>query len=154
MRVALDLRWLQQAYVNSPEGGLGGVATFGRNLWLGLAEANAGIDLMAILRRGVIPRALADTLERARGAKVILLGTRHSLFAESRASRRLAGRFLETEVIGLPSVSRHRIDILHRLDHTPPPRRAPFATVVTVYDLIGLDPLARPATLKQRLYAR
>lgn len=151
MRVALDLRWLQQACCNSPEGGLGGIAVFSRNLWIGLAEADSDVELVAILREGRISSSLAAILERAPRAQTVSLGPRHPFFKESRGSRRLAGRHPETEWIGMTSLSRLGIDVLHRLDHTAPPRRADFATAATVHDLIGLADPPRTATVTERL---
>jgi len=154
LRVALDLRWLQQACRNSPDGGLGGIAVFSRNLWIGLAEARPGLDLVAILREGPIPPALAAILARAPGAQVLTVGPRGAFFSEARASRRLMARHIETEWTRMRPLSRLGVDVLHRLDHTPPPRRADFATVVTVYDLIGLTDSTPAGSLRQRLLRR
>jgi glycosyltransferase involved in cell wall biosynthesis len=153
MRVALDLRWLQQAYVNSPDGGLGGIATFSRNLWVGLAESHPAVELIAILRQSPIAPELRAMIDGTPDAEVLRVGGHHA-FMETRAALRLASRFLETEWIGLPSLSKRRVDILHTLDHTPPPKSAHFATVVTVYDLIGLADPSPTATFTQRLMAR
>jgi glycosyltransferase involved in cell wall biosynthesis len=136
-RVALDLRWLQQAHRNSPGGALGGIAVVTRNLWLGLAAADA-VDMTALLDAGDLPPTLSRMLDDTRVRSVVRLPG--SEVSEGRGSRRLFRRLLENEVPWMTDLRRLDIDILHRLDHVPPPRRAAFATVATVYDVIPFEP--------------
>jgi hypothetical protein len=150
LRVGLDLRWLQQAYVNAPDGGLGGVAVLSRNLWRGLAR-RSDVDLVALVSAGDVPRELAALLAEAAAARVVALGGRSALRSEGRGSRRLLRRFIENE-LPLPNQLRESpIDVLHRLDHTAPPRHAPFASVMTICDSIVFDEPPRGTSLRHRV---
>lgn len=151
LRVALDLRWLQQAYRNAAAGGLGGIAVFSRYLWSGLSEIPDGVALVAILDEGDVPPPLATLLEHAPRARVVHLAGRPRSLSEARGSQRLIKRFVENELTPWNGVRRLDIDVLHRLDHVPPPRRSPFATVATIYDLTAFDAPRAGLPLRQRM---
>ena len=140
MRIGLDLRWLQQTYRYSPRGAVGGVGTLTQGLWLGLARAFPDVELVALIDRGAVPQPLLDIIHAAprhQVARVGLSGIISSL--NSRGNYMLVMRLLESELgLGM-NLKRLKLDVFHVLDHTSPPRRAPFPTVVTVCDTIGVE---------------
>jgi len=139
MRVGLDLRWLHQAYINSPGGGLGGVGTFCRGLWLGLARAFPETELVALVSRRAMPEPFLTLIRTAPRHQIRPFGLSGLLPSlDNRGRYKLILRLLESELWPAASLDKLGLDVLHLLDHTPPPRRAPFPTIVTAYDSIYL----------------
>ena len=149
MRIGLDLRWLQQAYINSPKGGLGGIGTFCRGLWLGLARAFPDVELVALVSRGAIPEDFLRLIQAAPKHQIQAFGLSGFLPSlDSRGQYTLILRILESELGLAARLDKLGLDVLHMLDHTPPPRRVSCPTVVTVYDLIGLKGNAKSLRAK------
>jgi len=139
MRIGLDLRWLQQAYKNSPAGGLGGIGTVCRGLWLGLARAFPETELVALVSRATVPQPLLNLIRAAPRHEIQPFGLSGLLpFLDGKGRYTLILRLLETELWPAAWLDKLKLDALHLLDHTPPPRWATFPTIVTVHDLIGL----------------
>ena len=132
MRIGIDLRWLQRAYLNSPEGALGGAGIVIRNLWRGLSETASGHQLVALLNRGVRPAPLAELLQ---GAEAHAIGVHGLVPPLDRKWKYLnACNWLETD-FGLGLTLRSlRLDVLHMTDHVPPPRFAGCPTVSTLHE--------------------
>lgn len=138
MRIGIDLRWLQRAYLNSPEGALGGVGVVVENLWRGLCEVAPSAALVGLVNKGPVPAPLSA---------LIGMGSRNELHAVG-----LHGRFppldrrwkyanvahlIEAECgLGL-ALRRLRLDILHMADHMPPPRGIGCPTVVTLHEFFA-----------------
>ncbi len=136
--------------MNAPSGGLGGIAVLSRNLWRGLAR-RGDVELLAVVAAGELAPELVALIAEAPAASVVALGGRSARASEGSGSRRLLRRFIENE---LPVPNRLRsvpIDVLHRLDHTAPPRRAPFASVTTICDSIAFDEPPRGTSLRHRV---
>lgn len=140
MRVGIDLRWLQRAYHNSPEGALGGMGVVLENLWRGLAEvAPPDVALVGLLERGAVPASLAAVLAgtpRAETHPVGLLGLCPPLDRRRKYANLI--NLIEMEWALEPMLRRLRLDILHMADqHAPPPRGVRCPTVATLHAFFG-----------------
>lgn len=135
MRIGIDLRWLQRAYLNSPEGALGGVGAIIENLWRGLAETAPELTLVGLLNKGPVPdpvSALVGATPRAEAHPIGLHGLCPPL--DRRGKYANVANLIETE-LGLGLALRGlRLDVLHMTDHTPPPRGVACAAVVTLHE--------------------
>lgn len=138
MRVGIDLRWLQRAHQNSPEGALGGVGTVIENLWRGIDASASDITLVGLLHRGPIPprfRALLDRTPDAEYHAVGIQGLRPILGRQGRVRDVL--RLVESEISAALPLNDLRLDVLHMTDQTPPPRHFKGASVVTLHALFA-----------------
>lgn len=135
MRIGIDLRWLQRAYLNSPEGAVGGVAAVIENLWRGLSEIMPESGLVGLVNKGPVPAPLAKLVEKSARAELHAFGL-HGLFPplDRRWKYANVAYLLEAECgMGL-ALRRLRLDVLHMGDHTAPPRGAGCPTVVTLHE--------------------
>lgn len=136
MRVGIDLRWLQRAHQNSPEGALGGVGTVIENLWRGIGSSASGITSVGLLHRGPIPprfRAFLDRTPSAEYHAVGIQGLRPLLGRQGRVRNVL--KLVESEMIAALPLDALRLDVLHMTDQTPPPRHFKGASIVTLHAL-------------------
>lgn len=136
MRVGIDLRWLQRAYHNSPEGALGGMGMVVENLWRGLAEvAPRDVTPVGLLDHGPVPAPLAGLLAatpRAESHKIGLLGLCPPLDRRRKYANLV--NLIEAEWVLRPTLRGLRLDALHMIDqHAPPPRRVGYPTIVTLH---------------------
>jgi len=81
-RVAVDVRGLQQALRNSPEGGLGGVGRYGFHL-LEAFQQREETDQVLLVDKGPVPKRL---LELAAGSELVFRGYAAGWSWVSRAS--------------------------------------------------------------------
>ena len=138
MRIGIDLRWLQRAYLNSPEGAVGGVAAVIENLWRGLGEIAPEAALIGLVNRGPVPAPLTMLVKRNPRAELHAFGL-HGLIPplDRRWKYANAAYLLEAESgMGL-ALRRLRLDVLHMGDHTAPPRGAGCPTVVTLHEFFA-----------------
>lgn len=140
MRVGIDLRWLQRAYHNSPEGALGGMGMVIENLWRGLAEvAPPDVTPVGLLDHGPVPPPLAALLAatpRAETHGIGLLGLCPALDRRRKYANLI--NLIEAEWVLRPALRRLRLDVLHMIDqHAPPPRRAGCPTIATLHAFFG-----------------
>ncbi|MBA2461612.1 MAG: glycosyltransferase family 4 protein [Actinobacteria bacterium] len=142
--IALDLRYLEAAYRNSPGGGLGGMGVYSRGLWHALARKRPDWGFLAVGDRGLVPSLFRETVDASTAAATIVQRGLAGSFpfplrlAETRCNWLL--HMLESELgwgnplSGLPTA----VDVLHGLSQLPPARSRKTPTVTTVYDLIPL----------------
>ena len=131
MRIGLDLRWLQRAYLNSPEGALGGAGMVSENLWRGLARVADGCTLIALVDRGTVPEAVERLVRAAPRHEMARVGWRGLCPRLDRRWKYLTTIAYAETVAGLRLPP---IDVLHLLDHMPPPRGLAAASVVTLHE--------------------
>lgn len=131
MRIGLDLRWLQRAYRNSPEGALGGVGMVCESLWRGLARVADEAVLIALVDHGPLPRPVEELVRAAPRHEIAAVGWRGLCPPLDRRWKYLTlVQFAETELgMRLPP-----LDVLHLLDHAPPPRGLLCPSVVTLHE--------------------
>jgi len=136
--IALDLRYLQGAFRNSRDGGLGGMGVYSRGLWRELVRQRPDWHYVAIGDRGPVPPQFLELVDVATVAPRGLAGARPFPLRLSETRYGWILNLLESELgwggtaRGLPS----RVDLLHGLSQVPPPRRRAMASVTTIYDLI------------------
>lgn len=138
VRIGVDLRWLQRAHHNSPEGALGGVGTVIENLWRGLAAAPSDVKPVGLLHRGSVPPRLLEILDLVPNAEyhpIGIQGLRPLLGAAGRVRNFL--RLIESETRGALPLDALNLDVLHMTDQTPPPRHFSGASVVTLHALFA-----------------
>lgn len=138
MRIGIDLRWLQRAYLNSPEGAVGGVAAVIENLWRGLTEIAPEAVLVGLANKGPIPAPLAALITKSPRAELHAFGL-HGLLPPLDRRWKYANvtYLLEAESgMGL-ALRRLRLNVLHMGDHTAPPRGAGCPTVVTLHEFFA-----------------
>ena len=141
--IALDLRYLEAAFRNSPSGGLGGMGVYSRGLWHALARLRPDWDLLALGDRGAVPSKFRDVVEASTSAAIVPRGLAGSFPFPLRLNETRYGwlvQMLESEVgLGSPDGRlSDRVDVLHGLSQLPPARRRAIPTVTTIYDLIPL----------------
>ncbi len=131
MRVGLDLRWLQRAYLNSPEGALGGMGMVSENLWRGLARVADGCTLVALIDQGLVPETVVRLIHAAPRHEVARVGWRGLCTRLDKRWKYLtAVAYAET----LAGLRLPPLDVLHLLDHMPPPRGLAAASIVTLHE--------------------
>lgn len=138
MRIGIDLRWLQRAYLNSPEGAVGGVAAVIENLWRGLSEIAPDAVLVGLVNKGPVPAHLTALVGKSPRAELHAFGL-HGLFPplDRRWKYANVAYLLEAECgMGL-ALRRLRLDVLHMGDHTAPPRGVGCPTVVTLHEFFA-----------------
>ncbi|MBT5413722.1 MAG: glycosyltransferase family 4 protein, partial [Rhodospirillaceae bacterium] len=135
LRLGLDLRWLQRAWLKAPTGALGGMGIFAQNLVRGLAEAEEPPRLVALVDHGPVPEPLTTLVAAIPGSEIRACGL-SGLWPRMDRRRKYAHlmHLIETESgFGMARALRG-LDVLHMLDHTPPPRAARCPTVVTLHE--------------------
>jgi glycosyltransferase involved in cell wall biosynthesis len=135
LRLGLDLRWLQRAWLKAPSGALGGMGIFAENLVRGLAEADAPPRLVALVDHGPVPTPLTELVRAIPGSEIRVWGL-SGLWPRMDRRRKYAHvmHLIETESgLGM-NRSLRGVEVLHMLDHTPPPRAAHCPTVVTLHE--------------------
>lgn len=135
LRLGLDLRWLQRAWLKAPSGALGGMGIFAQNLVRGLAETEAPPRLVALVDHGPVPAPLTDLVGALPGSEIRAWGL-SGLWPRMDRRRKFAHllHLIETESgLGMNRALRG-VEVLHMLDHTPPPRAAHCPTVVTLHE--------------------
>jgi glycosyltransferase involved in cell wall biosynthesis len=138
MRIGIDLRWLQRAYLNSPEGALGGVGAVIENLWRGLCEVAPEATLVGLVNQGTVPAGLSTHIGKSPRAELHAIGL-HGLFPplDRRWKYANVAYLLEAECgLGL-ALRGLRLDVLHMGDHTAPPRGIGCPTVVTLHEFFA-----------------
>lgn len=138
MRIGIDLRWLQRAYLNSPEGALGGVGMVIDNLWRGLCDVAPEATLVGLVNQGAVPPSLAARIGEHPRAELHAVGL-HGFFPALDRRWRFANvaYLLEAECgMGL-ALRQLRLDVLHMGDHTAPPRGIGCPTVVTLHEFFA-----------------
>lgn len=138
MRVGIDLRWLQRAYLNSSEGALGGVGVVIETLWRGLCEVAPGATLVGLLNKGPVPAPLSALIGTGSRDELHAIGL-HGLFPplDRRWKYANVAHLIEAECgLGL-ALRRLRLDVLHMADHMPPPRGIGCPTVVTLHEFFS-----------------
>jgi glycosyltransferase involved in cell wall biosynthesis len=140
--IALDLRYLQGAFRNSRDGGLGGMGVYSRGLWRELVRQRPGWHYVAVGDRGPVPPQLRRLVGESGAVAVIaprgLAGAAPFPLRLNETRYGWILNMLESELgcgspgRGLPS----RVDLLHGLSQLPPPRAGTIPTVTTIYDLI------------------
>ncbi len=135
LRIGIDLRWLQRAWLNSPVGALGGVGIFSQNLIRGLADVGEDIVLVALVSREAVPEPLhrlIATVPRHETRVIGLTGLWPGMDRRRKYTQAL--NLMETESGIAMGLGAFRLDVLHMLDHTPPPRGARCPSVVTLHE--------------------
>lgn len=151
MRVGIDLRWLQRAHQNSPEGALGGVGSVIENLWRGLGSSVPGMTPVGLLNRGPITAGFGALLDATPGAEYHAVGIQELRPILSRAGRvRNVVRLIESEVRAALPLDALRLDVVHMTDQTPPPRHFKAASVVTLHALF--ESINREGAVSRYLY--
>lgn len=138
MRIGIDLRWLQRAYLNSPEGALGGVGAVIQNVWRGLREVAPDATLIGLRNKGPVPPALSALIGTGARVESHAIGL-HGLFPllDRRWQYANVAHLIEAECgLGL-ALQRLRLDVLHMADHMPPPRGIGCPTVVTLHEFFA-----------------
>ena len=138
MRIGIDLRWLQRAYLNSPEGALGGVGAVIENLWRGLREVAPDATLVGLVNKGPVSAPLSALVGARPRDELHAIGL-HGLFPplDRRWQYANVAHLVEAECgLGL-ALRRLRLDILHMADHMPPPRGIGCPTVVTLHEFFA-----------------
>jgi glycosyltransferase involved in cell wall biosynthesis len=140
--IALDMRYLQGAFRNSRDGGLGGMGVYSRGLWREVVRQRPDWHYVAVGDRGGIPHQFRELIDESGvTAAVVPRGLAGAAPFPLRLNETRYGWILnmvESELgwgstgRGLPS----HIDLLHGLSQLPPPRRSRVPTVATIYDLI------------------
>lgn len=138
LRIGIDLRWLQRAYLNSPIGAVAGVGMFTQNLWRGLAESAPAVDLAALVSREPLAEPFLRLVRSAPSPEVHAVGLSGLWPSLERRGKYLqALTLLETELgLGM-SLDRLGLDVLHLTDHRPPPRPVSCPTVVTLHEIFS-----------------
>jgi alpha-1,3-rhamnosyl/mannosyltransferase len=136
LRVGIDMRWLQRAYLNSPIGAVAGIGMFTQNLWRGLAESAPAVDLVALVSREPLAEPFLRLIQSAPRHEIYAVGLAGLLpRLERRGKYMQILTLLETELgLGM-SLGRLGLDVLHLTDHRPPPRSVSCPTVATLHDL-------------------
>jgi glycosyltransferase involved in cell wall biosynthesis len=132
IQVALDARVLQQALINSADGGLGGPGRYAHELLKALRHHDA--ELLLLVDHGPIPRRLSDLVastERFRLRRVGLGGWLPRRLVYGRAAG-LVGR-VESPLLDR-RIGRLRPAVVHIVDQ-PPPRLRLHPRIVTLHDL-------------------
>lgn len=152
MRVGIDLRWLQRAHQNSPEGALGGVGTVIENLWRGVVSSASGITPVGLLHRGPIAPSFRALLDQTPGAEYHAVGVQELRPILGRAGRvRNVLRLVESEISAALPLDGLRLDVLHMTDQTPPPRHFEGASIVTLHALF--ESITREGAMSRYLYS-
>lgn len=138
MRIGLDLRWLQRAYVNSPEGALGGVGIVIENLWRGLREVAPDTTLVGLVNQGSVPPAVQTLVDETQHAELHSVGL-HGFFPQLDRRWRFANiAYLVETMCGMGlALRRLRLDVLHMGSSTMPPRWLDCPTIVTLHEMFG-----------------
>lgn len=138
LRVGIDLRWLQRAYLNSPIGAVAGVGMFTQNLWRGLAESAPEVDLVALVSREPMAEPLLRLIRSAPRHEIHAVGLAGLLpRLDRRGKYSQVVTLVETELgLGM-SLGRLGLDVLHLTDHGPPPRSVSCPTVATLHEVFS-----------------
>lgn len=135
LQVALDVRVIQQALRNSPEGGLGGPGRYGYEL-LQAFQTHDEIDHVLLVDHGAIPSRLSqlvDHCEHFRFSRAGIQGM-SSRFRFGRAA--VLAAHIEAPVLNA-QLRRLKPTLLHILDQPPPPRLQLHPRITTAHD-VGL----------------
>lgn len=135
-RVAVDVRGLQQALRNSPEGGLGGVGRYGFHL-LEAFQQREETDQVLLVDKGPVPKRLLELAAGSERFSFYPMGLRGAVerFHYGRAAP-LVGR-LESPVVN-HHLSHLNPSLIHIIDQPPPPRLRLRPRIVTAHDLVVL----------------
>lgn len=141
--IALDLRYLEAAFRNSPRGGLGGMGVYSRGLWRALARQRPDWRFLALGDRGPVPSLFRDAIDTSTAGTIVPHGLAGRIPVPLRVNETRYNwllHMLESELgWGKPdSELAYRADVLHGLSQLPPPRRRTAPAVATIYDLIPL----------------
>lgn len=120
----------------SPEGALGGVSTFSRGLWLGLARTFPDAELVALVSRDAMPEPLLDLIRVAPRHEIQPFGLSGYGWVpalEHRGHYAEALRLIENRLFAAKWLNTLGLDVLHMLDQTPPPHGLSFPTIVTIH---------------------
>lgn len=156
--VGFDLRYLQSAYRNSSNGGLGGIGVYSRGLWSALARLFPEMELVALVDHGPLPEKLLEVIQLAPRHKIVPFGLagRGTIISRLERSRySWIPRMLESRYgLGMSSKSAS-FDILHILSQSPAPLSGVCPVVVTIYDLVMLETgLISEKTLAGKIYRK
>ncbi len=135
LRIGIDLRWLQRAYLNSPIGAVAGIGMFTQNLWRGLAESAPAVDLVALVSREPLAEPFLRLIRAAPRHEIHAVGLAGLLpRLDRRGKYNQVVTLIETELgLGM-SLDRLGLDVLHLTDHRPPPRSVSCPTVTTLHE--------------------
>jgi glycosyltransferase involved in cell wall biosynthesis len=155
MRIGIDLRYLQAAYRNSKDGGLGGVGVYSKGLWKALTKSFPEVEWVGLIDHGDVPEKLFELLSLAPKFSILPFGLagRGRFFKRiDRSSYSWIIRALESEFgFGVPQKT-VPFDILHILNQAPPPI-GEYPTVVTMYDFCPLGAgIPVKQTLPEKIY--
>lgn len=155
LRIGIDFRFLQGAYRNSSNGGIGGVGVYSRGLWRQLALSFPSNQYVAIVDHGPIPDRLSELLDLAPTVEIRKcgLGGRSRLLSRiDRSSFSWLLRALESEFGFGVKEALNDLDVLHVLNQAPPPKVCK-PTVLTLYDLcqVGAGEPAHSISMRERL---
>jgi glycosyltransferase involved in cell wall biosynthesis len=134
LRALVDIRDLQQAFRNSPRGGLGGVGRYSRTVIEALGRAGGEVDLHVLLDRGQVAPELGNLL-------VSSAATVHRDPFPSGIARRRYGRAapliqIATKPLDQTWARLDDFDIIHCLGQ--PPRFTGKRVVATLHDLFPI----------------
>ena len=139
LRIGIDLRWLQRAYLNSPIGAVAGIGMFTQNLWRGLAESAPPVDLVALVSREPLAEPFLRLIRSAPRHEIHAVGLAGLLpHLDRRGKYSQVLTLIETELgLGM-SLDRLGLDVLHLTNHRPPPRSVSCPTVATLHNFFAL----------------
>jgi glycosyltransferase involved in cell wall biosynthesis len=131
VRVALDIRVVQQALRNSPDGGMGGPSRYAYELLRGFLGHDE-IDHLLLVDDGPLPRRLSELVDRCRHFSLWRVGIvgMPRRFSYGRAAA-LTGR-IESPLIS-HQIARLKPTLVHIMDQ-PPPRLSLRPRLVTAHD--------------------
>jgi glycosyltransferase involved in cell wall biosynthesis len=138
VRIGIDLRWLQRAYANSPEGALGGVGMVIENLWRGLRSVAPEDTLVGLVNQGPVPFALRTLIGETPHAEIHAIGLHGFVPPLDRRWRFANIAYLVEAGCGMGlALRRLRLDVLHMGSSIMPPRWLGCPTVVTLHEMFA-----------------
>jgi glycosyltransferase involved in cell wall biosynthesis len=138
MKIGIDLRYLQQAYNHSRDGGLGGMGKYSKGLWNALVHGYPNHYFVGLVDSGNVPVQLKLISNSLCNAELRSIGV--SSFPSltkyfKKSSYSWIYRAIQNKVVGHITSAFDDLDVIHILHQLPAPR-VKCKTVITIYDCI------------------
>jgi glycosyltransferase involved in cell wall biosynthesis len=132
-RVALDIRIVQQALRNSPEGGLGGPGRYAYELLQSFQDHDE-TDHVLLVDHGLVPSQISELANRCEHFSLYRVGIKGMPPRLSFGRAAAMTAHIEAPILHA-QIRRLKPTLLHLLDQPPPPRLRLHPRIVTAHDV-------------------
>jgi glycosyltransferase involved in cell wall biosynthesis len=141
MLIAFDVRVLQQALRNAPDGGLGGPGRYVHGLVRSLLHRDDDITYVLLVDRGPIPAELAGLIAHRKRVSLRAVGLPGPVWSRRHGRLGSLARLIEFPALAW-QIRRAQVDLVH-LPEQPPPPLGLARSVITLHDLTPFVEAAR-----------